>query len=275
MTAAAPLLLGVDFTSRPTPRKTIVLAQGRCDGDRLRLEALYRFASNEAFVAWLVARPAWIGGFDLPFGLPRELVARLGWPTGWAGCIAHYAALDRATIRATFAGFCAARPAGRKFAHRACDLPAGSSPSMKWVNPPVAYMLHTGVPLLRSLGAWFPAHEPMPAGGAARVALEAYPGLLARAAVGRRSYKSDAAAKRTPERRRAREAVLDALTNGQLKLPLRLDCGAAQRQAIAADDGGDALDAVLCLAQAGWATGQPGWGLPADLDRLEGWIVGA
>ena len=40
------------------------------------------------------------------------------------------------------------RTIGGKFAHRATDGPAGSSPSMKWVNPPVAFMLHAGVPLL-------------------------------------------------------------------------------------------------------------------------------
>ena len=41
---------------------------------------------------------------------------------------------------------------GHKFAHRATDRWAGSSPSMKWVNPPVAYMLHAGVPLLIDAG---------------------------------------------------------------------------------------------------------------------------
>jgi hypothetical protein len=275
MGAAAPLLVGVDFTSRPTARKPIVLAHGRCQGDTLALEGLQRFASDTAFVAWLDAQAAWIGGFDLPFGLPRELVEQLRWPTDWSGCMAHYATLDRATIRATFAAFCAARPAGAKFAHRACDRPAGSSPSMKWVNPPVAYMLHAGVPLLRSLQAWFPAHQAPPAGGAARIALEAYPGLLARAVLGRQSYKSDAAAGRTPQRRQARDAVLDAALQGRLTTGLRLGCSAAQREAIAADASGDALDAVLCLAQAAWASRRRGWGLPARVDPLEGWIVGA
>ena len=34
--------------------------------------------------------------------------------------------------------------------------PAGSSPSMKWVNPPVAYMLHAGPAGWRSVEDWFP-----------------------------------------------------------------------------------------------------------------------
>ncbi len=49
--------------------------------------------------------------------------------------------------------------------------------SMKWVNPPVAFMLHAGVPLLLDAGVHLPGHHP---GDASRVALEAYPGLLAR-----------------------------------------------------------------------------------------------
>jgi hypothetical protein len=30
---------------------------------------------------------------------------------------------------------------------------------------------------------------------------------------------------------------------------------------------------VLCLMQAAWAAGQAGFGQPADVDPLEGWIV--
>jgi hypothetical protein len=41
------------------------------------------------------------------------------------------------------------------------------------------------------------------------------------------------------------------------------------------DAAGDSLDAVLCLMQAAWASQRPGWGLPARIDPLEGWIVSA
>ena len=38
-----------------------------------------RFETLGAFVAWLKEpRPPWVGGFDLPFGLPRELVQAMG-----------------------------------------------------------------------------------------------------------------------------------------------------------------------------------------------------
>ncbi len=274
MTADTALLLGVDFSSRPTPRKTIVLATGKLHGAALGLSAIHHFASHAALSAWLDAHPAWIGGFDLPFGLPRELVQALDWPTDWPACIAHFAGLERSDVRARFAAFCAARPVGRKFAHRTCDRPAGSSPSMKWVNPPVAYMLHAGVPLLLGLGAGFPAHGHC-GSRRERVALEAYPGLLARQIIGRRSYKSDDRAKQNAERLLARLALIDALAAGQAALAPRLLLSDGQRDTLGRDGSGDTLDAVLCLAQAAWATGRPDWGLPADVDPLEGWIIGA
>ena len=269
-------LVGVDFSSAPSRRKPVVLASGRRVGAAVQLQGLQTFDTLAAFGDWLRQPGPWTGGFDLPFGLPRELVATLGWPLDWAACMDHYAALDRATIRATFAAFCAARPAGGKFAHRACDRPAGSSPSMKWVNPPVAYMLHAGVPLLRAAGVHLAGHEaPHASADADRVALEAYPGLLARELIGARSYKADDRARQTPERLIARKDLVDALEQGRSRLGLRLRLSAAQRDALAADPSGDRLDAVLCLLQAGWAATQPRHGWPADADPLEGWIVSA
>ena len=243
----------------------------------MRLQRLERFHTIEAFADWL-ARPAqWLGGFDLPFGLPRELVQALGWPTAWEACINHYATLDRQAIRAHFKSFCDARPAGSKFAHRATDRPAGSSPSMKWVNPPVAYMLHAGVPALLQAGVHLAGVQPAPATPAGRVALEAYPGLLAREVLGRRSYKSDDPARQTAERSQNRDLLLQALGQGRTRLGLRLALSAEHHAELVADGSGDLLDACLCLVQAAWASQQGGplFGLPAGMDPLEGWIVTA
>jgi hypothetical protein len=264
--------IGVDFSSRPTRRKPVVVAQGLASGATVKLQALHCFDTLEAFGAWLQLPGPWVGGFDFPFGLPRELVEHLGWPTDWLSLMRHYAALERPAIRDTFAAFCNARPVGRKFAHRATDGPAGSSPSMKWVNPPVAYMLHAGVPLLLQAGVHLPG---LLEGDRTRVALEAYPGLLARELIGRRSYKNDDAAKQTAERLIARKDIVTALEQGRTRLKLRLKLTPAQHDALIADASGDRLDAVLCLLQAAWAAGRDGWGLPADVDPVEGWIVGA
>ena len=177
-------VFGIDFTSAPRRAKPIRIAAGQCHGAVVKLTGLVALQSLEAFSEWLATPGPWVGGFDLPFGLPRELVEHLGWPTEHAALIAHYASLSREAIRDRFAAFCDARSAGSKFAHRACDLPAGSSPSMKWVNPPVAWMLHAGVPRLLAAGVHLPGHT---ASDDPRVAVEAYPGLLARELIGRRS----------------------------------------------------------------------------------------
>jgi len=266
------LLAGVDFTSRPTRRKPITVALGALERGVLRLSRVESHESFEAFSGWLRTPGPWLAACDFPFGLPRELVEALGWPRAWLPLMHHYAALSREEIRDTFAAFCDARPAGAKFAHRACDGPAGSSPSMKWVNPPVAFMLHAGVPLLIDAGVDLPG---LHAGDGQRVALEGYPGLLARELIGHRSYKSDDKAKQTAERLIARKDLVEALEQGRTRLGLRVRLSHAQRDALVADASGDRLDAVLCLVQAGWAGLQPGYGLPVGVDVLEGWIVTA
>ena len=265
-------LIGVDFSSAPSRRKPIVMARGLRQGNVVRLEGSQTFESLAAFGAWLAEPGPWLGGFDLPFGLPRELVQTLGWPLVWPALMDHYASLGREQIRLEFKAFCDARPVGGKFAHRACDRPAGSSPSMKWVNPPVAWMLHAGVPLLRAAGVAFPG---LAEGDPGRVALEAYPGLLARELLGSRSYKADDKARQTPERLIARKDLVDGLEQGRTRLGLRLRLSHAQRDALVADASGDRLDAVLCLLQAAWAETQPRYGWPTEVDPLEGWILSA
>ncbi len=248
------------------------MALGRRAGAVVVLDDIRSFDAAAAFEASLREPGPWLGGFDLPFGLPRELVQTLGWPTDWPALMQHYAALSREQIRDQFAAFCNARPVGGKFAHRACDKPAGSSPSMKWVNPPVAYMLHAGVPALLAAGCDLPG---LHAGDASRVALEAYPGLLARELIGNTSYKSDDSAKQTPERLLARKSLVHALEMGHGRLGLRLRLRPAQHEGLVADASGDRLDAVLCLLQAAWASTQPRYGWPAEVDPLEGWILSA
>ena len=279
-------LVGCDFSSSPSRQKPIVLAFGSLSSGRVLLSNLVKPSSLTEFGLWLKQPGTWLGAFDLPFGLPRELVETLGWPRAWEACIRHYGAMSRADIRNTFVQFCEARPVGGKFAHRATDGPAGSSSSMKWVNPPVAYMLHAGVPLLLEAGVCLPGlHPGSPsnwdaAGFPQRVALEAYPGLLAREVLGQRSYKSDDRTKQSAERLIARKDLITALEQGRTRLGLRLKLSNAQRDALVDDARGDSLDAVLCLVQAAWAqiqhtNGSACYGLPANVDPLEGWIVTA
>ena len=71
-------LIGCDFSSSPSRRKPIVLAQGSVARGRVQLAGLLTFDTLQAWADWLAQPGDWVGGFDLPFGLPRELVQTLG-----------------------------------------------------------------------------------------------------------------------------------------------------------------------------------------------------
>lgn len=279
MSTRDPVLYGVDFTSAPRRAKPITVARVASDGrGRFALAALEALADWASFDAFLARPGPWVAGFDMPFGLPRALVEALDWPRDWRALMAYYGALDRSEIRATFAAYCDARPAGSKFAHRATDAPAGSSTSMKWVNPPVAWMLHAGIPRLIAAGVCMPGVDDDPARvDIGRVALEAYPGYLARS-ITRASYKSDTRAMHTSARREQRIRIVDALRSGRhvLSLEIAIDDGLDAR--LVDEGSADRLDAVLCAVEAAWAwqqhaAGHPRYGLPT-FDPIEGWIVG-
>lgn len=264
-------IVGVDFTSAPRRAKPITVAHGRLSGAVLGIERVDSFPDWASYETWLAQPGPWIGAFDFPFGLSRELVEHLGWPLQWAALVDYCSGLPRAELRATFKAFCDARPVGNKFAHRVTDGPAGSSPSMKWVNPPVAYMFHEGARrLLRAGVTVYGLH----AGDPHRIALEGYPGLVARM-VTRASYKSDERAKQTPERRSARVAIVTALEEGRHPLGVRIEMKKRLRQRLIADGTADWLDAVLCAVAAAWAVRQPNYGMPATMDPVEGWTAGA
>jgi hypothetical protein len=278
-------LAGIDFTSAPRPRKPITVASADRLGTRdgtpcvtvARIDALDAF---DAFDAWLREPGPWLGAFDFPFAFARAFSAAQGWALegddAWAAITRRIAAMSRPELIARCRAWCDARPAGDKFAHRACDATAGSSASMKWVNPPVALMLHAGAPRLLDAGVTMPGlHER--GTDPSRIALEGYPGLQARAVLGRASYKSDDPKHRdSAPRREARERLVAALEAGAPPFGVRVDFG-RWRGACVDEPGADRLDAVLCLVQAAWAWTRrdANWGLPLREDRVEGWIVGA
>jgi Protein of unknown function (DUF429) len=258
-------ILGVDFTSAPRRAKAITVARGFFEKNLLSIENIERLESFHAFEVLLRSPGPWIGGFDFPFGLPRELVRDLGWPRDWRRLVAFCAGLSRQEWRGILDGYRATRPAGRKYAHRRTDLPAGSSSPMKLVNPPVALMFHEGAPRLADAGPHIPG---LADGDRSRVALEAYPGLFARRVLGNVSYKNDSKAKQTAARRSARKKLLQGIP---------MAASAEIRRELVDDATGDSLDAVICAVQAawGWQRRRRNFGLPAHVEACEGWIVSA
>ena len=267
-------IYGVDFTCAPRKAKPITAACGVLQKRALLLEGIERLESFPAFEAFLARPGPWIGGFDFPFSLPRELVSDLGWPRDWQDLVAHCSAMDRLAFRTSLDRYRASRPAGRKYAHRATDYPAGSSSPMKLVNPPVALMFHEGARRLAACDVHLPA---LRNGARLKVALEAYPGLLVRRQLGiRASYKSDTRSEHTAARASLRREILRRLTIGE-PLGIRLVLEHAQAKALVSDGSGDLLDATICALQAawGWMRRDANYGLPADAPAGEGWIVTA
>jgi hypothetical protein len=270
-------VLGIDFTSAPSATKPITVAVGHWRRKASRavyaLERVIGLESLPAFERFLRDDGEWLGGFDLPFGQPRTLIEHEGWPTEWPAFVRFFCAEPRERLRAVFRRWCAARPPGDKFAWRRADKPAGSSPAMRWANPPVAWMMHAGIGRMLAAELHFPAHRhPGPRGRPRRVALEAYPGFTARM-VCRKSYKSDAKPLQTAERRINRRAILGALVAGQAGLDVALAIDSRWQRRLVADGSGDLLDAVICALQAAHAAALPRYGLPRRLDPLEGWIA--
>src|SRR5687767_2394904 len=169
------LIHGVDFTSAPRPRKVITVASGRLARRTLKLQGIATLEGWPQFEAWLALPGPWIGGFDFPFGLPREAVVDLGWPQDWDALVGHCASLGREALRKALDDYRGTRAIGNKYPHRRGDRAAGSHSPVKLVNPPVALMFLEGAQRLLAAGLRLPGQRR--ASEDLRIALEAYPGF--------------------------------------------------------------------------------------------------
>jgi hypothetical protein len=267
------MLLGVDFTCAPSRRKPITVARGQLARGVLRLAGVDALTTLAAFEALLQQPGPWLGAFDFPFGLPRAFVQAQGLGDSAAAVIAELQRRcpTRMAWRALVDAWGNTQPAGQRLLHRACDtaMPGISSTSpLQTRYVPVGFMYYEGLSRLVAAGCSLPR---LHAGDPGRVALEGYPGLLAYELIGARSYKNSP----EPDRLIARKDLVDRLEQGRTRLGLRLQLGHALREQLVDDASGDRLDAVLCLAQAAWASVQPDHGLPAQVDAVEGWIATA
>jgi len=265
-------LAGIDFTCNPSRRKPVTVATGRLAGGVLRLDAVSALPTLAGFEAWLatLGLGPWLAAFDFPFGLPRAFVAAndLGGSCAEVIAAVHLRCPTRMAWRAFIDGWGNTQPAGARLLHRRTDRASavGSTSPLQTRYVPVGLMYYEGVRRLVASGVSVPG---LHAGDGERVALEGYPRRLAEQLVGRRSYKNS----EHDDRRSAREGIVAALEDDALRHGLVLACDAALRATLVADASGDRLDAVLCLVQAAIASRRPGFGLPADIDPVEGWIA--
>jgi len=263
---------GVDFTSAPHRRKAITVASGRLKGNKLIVNGLERLETFADFEAMLARPGPWIGGFDFPFGVPREAAKSLKWPETWQALVKKCEQIGRSGFRTESDRLRKSRPKGRKYPKRKGDDAAKSHSPMKCVRPPVGWMFVEGAPRLLRAGVSIPR---MLEGDPDRIAVEAYPGYTARGIIGRRSYKSDEPAKQDAARRACRKDLLESIQGMRNSTGIRLSASAPLVNAMLSDGTGDLLDAAICALQAAWALQRraKGYGLPAQMDPLEGWIV--
>lgn len=267
-------ILGVDFTSAPRRAKPITVAHGFFDKDLLSIEKIEELENFREFEALLCRPGPWVGGFDFPFGLPREAVEALNWPTAWSDMTRHCAGLGKAQYKSLLDAYRETRLPGNRYATRRGDAVSGAHPAVKLVNPPVGLMFFEGAPRLAAAGLTVPC---LCAGDPARVALEAYPGLLIRKHLGISApYKNDSRIKQTAAHEAVRKQVIRALKAGKPH-SIKVKLAEAVERRMTDDPSGDSIDAAICAVQASWGEqrGEPRYGLPEDVDSIEGWIVTA
>lgn len=261
---------GIDFTSRPSNKKPITCITCSLKGTHLGVKALQEWTSFDAFEAALQKPGPWIAGIDLPFGQARRFVETIGWPQNWQSYVDHVSGMSREEFIRTLDDYRKPRQAGDKEHRRKTDIATGAISPQKIYGTPVGLMFFEGVPRLRQSGVTIPALQ---TGDPQRIVVEAYPGILARDIIGKRSYKQDTKSKQTKDQYLARLDLLRNIHRGPLENLAGITVEAPDM--LIDDPGADHLDSLLCAIQAAWAWlhREKSFGLPDEVDRIEGWIA--
>lgn len=263
-------IYGIDFTSRPKCSKPITCLAATLEDNLLRAEKLSEWQNFSKFEQGLKRPGPWIAGIDFPFGQSRTFIENIGWPENWRDYVEHARTLGRKDFRAALDDYRANRPFGDKEHRRTTDITSGSISPQKLYGTPVGLMFFEGAPRLIDAGVTIPELQE---GDPDRIVVEAYPGVLARRLIGRRSYKNDTKKKQTQDQFEARQEILRKIKNDALIQDYGLKVQAPD--SLADDPSGDELDALLCAIQAAWAWTQrvSCYGAPATVDPIEGWIA--
>jgi hypothetical protein len=266
-------IYGLDFTSAPGRRKPLIVLGCKLEGNSLRIENSETLTDFGGFEDFLRRPGPWLCGMDFPFGQPRSLVAALGWPEDWEGYVSKVGGLSKDEFEDAIRADMATRPPGSKWRYRLADRRSHSSSAMMLFRVPVGKMFYQGAPRLLASGVRV---EPCRRNGDDRVAVEAYPAVVARRFLGRTAYKRDAVPD-TPERRSARETLLAGLESETLReaYGFTLEMDDRWRKQFVGEPSADALDSLLCAVQAAWAYTKrdENYGVPQECDPDEGWIL--
>ena len=267
-------IYGLDFTSSPSRRKPLIALRCALEGETLRVEDSEEMTEFAGFEGFLRRPGPWVCGMDFPFGQPRSLVSALGWPESWEGYVGKAASLGKEEFENAIRADMARRPAGSKYRYRLADRRSGSSSAMMLFRVPVGKMFYQGAPRLLASGI---SIEPCRPNGDGRVAVEAYPAVVARRFLARASYKNDERRKQTTAHRAARERLVAGLGSEALKeaYGFTVVMDGYWEAELVRDPAADALDSLLCAVQAAWAYTKrdANYGVPPECDPDEGWIL--
>jgi hypothetical protein len=263
-------IIGIDFTSRPSKSKPLTCLICNFDGAALIANELVEWASYDGFEEFLSSPGPWVAGIDFPFGQSRRFIENVGWPDRWHDYVELVGSMERTEFRMVLDEYRKPRPFGDKEHRRVTDIAAKSISPQKLYGVPVGLMFFEGAPRLLQAKVMVPG---IMDGDPNRIVVEAYPGVLAKRLIGRRSYKQDNPKKQTSDQRKARNDLLGKiLIGGHAE-----DYGFCVETSLdlCDDPAGDQLDTLLCAMQAAWAWQQrkAGFGAPLNLDPSEGWIA--
>jgi hypothetical protein len=236
----------------------------------LQPERINEWRSFNEFEAALHVPGPWIAGIDFPFGQSRTFINNIGWPGTWAAYVTHAYSLGKERYCAALNSYKAFRAKGDKEHRRETDCFAGAISPQKINGIPVGLMFFEGAPRLVKAGVFIPHIQ---IGDTSRVVVEAYPALIARRLLGRRPYKNDRKNKQSKEQHEARSEIIKRLNQGDLYADFNFRV--ENSLTLTDDPTGDQLDTLLCAIQAAWAwtCRDAGYGAPAAVDPLEGWIA--
>lgn len=265
---------GLDFTSAPGKRKPLIALGCGLDAGVLRVEDSHEMTDFDGFEEFLQFPGPWVCGMDFPFGQPRSLVEALGWPETWEGYVGKVGTLPKEEFEDAIREDMAQRPKGSKWRYRLADRRSGSSSAMMLFRVPVGKMFFQGAPRLLASEVNVVPCRPK---NEDRVAVEAYPAVVARNFLGRTSYKNDDRSKQTSGQRSARERLIAGLQSPELESEYGFIVGmdSTWQERFVREPGADTLDSLLCAVQAAWAYTRrdTDYGVPEACDPLEGWIL--
>lgn len=265
---------GLDFTSAPGRRKPLIALGCTLESDVLRVEDSREMTDFEGFEDFLRLPGPWVCGIDFPFGQPKSLIEALCWPTGWEGYVGKVGSMTKEEFENAIRADMASRPKGSKWRYRLADKRSGSSSAMMLFRVPVGKMFFKGAPRLLASDVSIVPCRP---NTDARVAIEAYPAVVARRFLGRTPYKNDDRRKQTPEQREARRNLISGLESEILKKEygFTVEMDDSWRDRFIQEPAADTLDSLLCAIQAAWAYTRrdTDYGVPRVCDPNEGWIL--